>query len=79
MTKKEIRESLNKLEEILSKSKMEEFKKQLLNMEDRGKLLWPLRFALTGKEKSPGPFEIGEILGKEEVLKRIKKAIQLSK
>ena len=42
---------------------------------DRGKLLWPLRAALSGKEKSPGPFEIAEILGKEEALKRIKKAI----
>ena len=41
---------------------------------DRGYLLWPLRVALTGKEASAGPFEIGEILGKEKVLKRIKEA-----
>ena len=46
---------------------------------DRGKMLWPLRVALTGKEKSPGPFEIAEILGKEETLKRIKKAKDLIK
>jgi len=46
---------------------------------DRGKLLWPLRSALSGKEKSPGPFEIAEILGKEKSLKRIKKAIDLLK
>ena len=39
---------------------------------DRGKMLWPLRYALTGRDESPGPFEIMEILGKEETLARIK-------
>ena len=77
MKKKEIKESLNKLKEILSKSKIEDAKKRLLKMEDRGKLLWPLRVALTGREKSPEPCEIAEILGKKEVLKRIKKAEDL--
>ena len=46
---------------------------------DRGKLLWPLRVSLTGREKSPGPFEIAEILGREETLKRIKNAQELIK
>lgn len=40
----------------------------------RGDLLWPLRVALSGKEASPGPFEIMSILGKEESLLRIKQA-----
>jgi glutamyl-tRNA synthetase len=44
-----------------------------------GDVLWPLRVALTGKEKSPGPFESAEILGEERVLERIKKAIALLK
>lgn len=39
---------------------------------DRGRLLWPLRVALTGKKKSPGPAEVAAILGKEETLRRIK-------
>ena len=39
---------------------------------DKGVILWPLRVALTGKKASPGPFEIIGILGKEEVLKRLK-------
>lgn len=43
---------------------------------DRGRLLWPLRTALTGLEKSPGPFEILEILGKKESLRRIRVAIK---
>ena len=38
---------------------------------DKGRLLWPLRVALTGLETSPSPFEILEILGKKESLKRI--------
>ncbi len=41
---------------------------------DRGKILWPMRAALTGKENSAGPFEIAEVLGKEKTLKRIKEA-----
>jgi glutamyl-tRNA synthetase len=41
---------------------------------DRGRFLWPLRVALTGKEASAGPFEIAEILGKEKTLQRIKEA-----
>jgi glutamyl/glutaminyl-tRNA synthetase len=41
-----------------------------------GEVLWPLRAALTGQEKSPTPFEIAEILGKEKTLGRIKQAIK---
>ena len=43
---------------------------------DTGRLLWPLRVALTGLEKSPSPFEILDILGKKESLERIKTAIK---
>ena len=43
---------------------------------DKGRLLWPLRAAITGLEASPGPFEILEILGKNESLKRIEAAIK---
>ncbi|MFM2374697.1 MAG: hypothetical protein RLZZ234_692 [Candidatus Parcubacteria bacterium] len=37
----------------------------------RGELLWPLRVALSGKERSPDPFTIITIIGREETLKRI--------
>jgi glutamyl-tRNA synthetase len=37
----------------------------------KGDVLWPLRVALTAKEKSPDPFISATILGKEESLKRI--------
>ncbi len=43
---------------------------------DKGRLLWPLRAALTGLQKSPGPFEILEILGKQESIKRVEAAIK---
>ena len=41
----------------------------------KGNVLWPLRVALSGKDKSPGPFEILDVLGREESLKRIDIAI----
>ncbi len=41
----------------------------------RGEVLWPLRAALSGKSASPGPFDILEVLGKEESIKRIKSAV----
>lgn len=44
--------------------------------DNRGKLLWPLRVALSGQKDSPGPFEIAEVLGKKETIKRIKQAIE---
>ena len=42
-----------------------------------GEVLWPIRVALTGKDASPGAFEVLQALGKEESLKRIKKAIDM--
>jgi len=45
--------------------------------EGRGDVLWPFRVALCGKRKSPGPFEIGAVLGKEKVIQRVRYAIGL--
>jgi glutamyl-tRNA synthetase len=39
--------------------------------EGRGSVLWPMRFALSGRDKSPDPFALAEILGKEEVISRL--------
>ena len=41
-----------------------------------GEFLWPMRVALTGRKASPGPFEVAEILGKKETLKKINVAIK---
>jgi glutamyl-tRNA synthetase len=43
----------------------------------RASVLWPLRVALTGMEKSPDPFTVASLLGKEESLIRIKAAAEL--
>ena len=40
----------------------------------RGDVLWPLRVALSGKEKSPDPFTIMALIGKSETLSRIMRA-----
>ncbi len=86
MSDKETKDSLNKLEKLLSKIKNEDWNKEKLESvlleeaektNNRGALLWPLRVALTGKEASAGPFEIAEILGKEKTLKRIREAKEL--
>lgn len=42
----------------------------------RGTVLWPMRFALSGKEKSPDPFTLASILGKKETEKRLQNAIK---
>ncbi|MFA4995932.1 MAG: glutamate--tRNA ligase [Patescibacteria group bacterium] len=41
-----------------------------------GDVFWPIRVALSGQEKSPSPVELLVALGKEESLKRIKKAVK---
>ncbi len=43
----------------------------------KGNVLWPLRVALSGKEKSPDPFTLLSIFGKEESLARITGAIHV--
>jgi len=45
--------------------------------EGRGAVLWPLRVALSGREKSPDPFMIASLIGKERTLERVKNAIGL--
>jgi len=44
-----------------------------------GKIAQPVRVALTGKTASPGIFEIIQVLGKERVVSRLKKAVQFIK
>lgn len=44
-------------------------------LESRGELLHPVRMALSGLDKSPDPFIIASILGKNETIQRLQKAI----
>ena len=47
------------------------------NLVGKGSVLWPLRYVLSGKEKSPDPFTLLKILGRDESEKRVRKAIEL--
>ncbi len=40
-----------------------------------GDVLWPMRVSLSGRQNSPGPFEIADVLGKEKTLHRIERAL----
>lgn len=57
----------------------ENIKSSLMNLADklesRGELLHPVRFALSGLDKSPDPFIIAAIIGKNETLSRLQKAV----
>lgn len=70
-------EELNKVFRAdFNKENLEKSIMPLTEIWGRGELLWPLRAALSGKEISPGPFEIMEVLGKEETLRRLNIAIE---
>ena len=66
-------------EKDFEKNNLEKVLRDLMEREGikTGELLWPLRVALTGLKGSPGPFEVGEVLGKERVLGRIREGIEL--
>ena len=80
-----LQESLDALKQVGEIIKKSEFKSEILRKEldglgeklgDRGLAYWPLRVALTGREKSPDPVDVAVVLGKDAVLKRIKIAIE---
>jgi glutamyl-tRNA synthetase len=76
---------LNKNIELLETIPDNEFKHDKIKSvlwsfaEERGKgeVLWPTRVALSGKEKSPDPFTLADLLGKKITIERLKKAEQL--
>ncbi len=41
----------------------------------RGAVLWPIRYALSGRDKSSDPFTIAAIIGKEEAISRLRIAL----
>lgn len=68
-------ETISDLE--FTKEKIKEVVFPYADQEGRGLVLWPYRAALSGKEKSPDPFELSGILGKQETVLRLKNAIEL--
>jgi len=43
----------------------------------RGAVLWPLRYALSGQQRSPDPFTLVALLGVEESLRRVDSALAI--
>ncbi len=81
-TKEEAKENLGllikKLEETEDWEK-ESLEKNIIEWiksieKGNGDILWPMRAALTGQEKSPSPFEVASVLGKERSLARLRNA-----
>ncbi|MBU1178910.1 glutamate--tRNA ligase [Patescibacteria group bacterium] len=77
-----VNEYLDNLIKLLSDLNESSFtKKEIKNVvwgysekRGRGNVLWPFRVALTGRDKSPDPFSVAEILGKKETLERLESA-----
>ncbi len=48
---------------------------------DNGSILWPLRYVMTGEDRSPSPFEVTATVfqgwGREEVMSRLEKGISI--
>ncbi len=53
----------------------EELIKEANTQKDRGRFLWPIRAALTGKKASASPFDVIWVLGRKTSLKRLRMAI----
>jgi len=80
----QISENLKKAVEALNSLSESDFNKENIkeilmkigeSLPSKGELLHPIRFALSGLDKSPDPFIIAEILGKNETIQRLQKAI----
>ena len=66
-------------EKDFSKDKVKEILWPYAEEVGRGDILWPMRYALSGLDKSPDPFMLSEILGKNETIERLNRAISLLK
>ncbi len=84
MTKQALEAVLEPIEALSADASADTVKEALMplaNAEEakgkggRGAMLWPLRYALSGQERSPDPFTIISILGSAETISRIRNAI----
>lgn len=62
---------------VWSKDAIEHALSALAEKEGRGELLWPIRYALTGRDKSPDPFTVAYLIGKETTIERLTHASSL--
>lgn len=84
-TEEEAKHNLSEVNKILENISDEDFGVENLSeklmplavLKGKGNVLWPLRVALSGKEKSPDPFTLLNILGKKISIERITSAIKI--
>lgn len=82
-TKEEAKENLKIVVDILKNIDEKDFNLDLIKekvmkiaeKKGKGNVLWPLRVSLSGKEKSPDPFTLLYVVGKDESIDRIEKVI----
>lgn len=82
-TAEHLREVRSRLEQLPEGTGVEGIKLALMPYADavtkedggRGAVLWPLRYALSGKDRSPDPFTLIHILGLHEAVSRIDAAL----
>lgn len=73
-------ETAKHLREVAKLLEQEDFEEEIMGyatLAGKGSVLWPLRYALSGEEKSPDPISLLKLIGKEHSLKRIQKAIEI--
>ncbi|MCW1929903.1 MAG: glutamate--tRNA ligase [Candidatus Kerfeldbacteria bacterium] len=85
-TPQQTRDILEKLTDFMTTLPEESYGAQELEVSVRawiaeqgfgnGDVLWPMRYALSHQAKSPPPFELAEIIGKQETLNRLHNAYQ---
>ncbi len=63
-------------EEDFTAEKIKETVWDYATEEGRGSVLWPMRYALSGRDKSPDPFTLAGIFGKKETVERLQVAVQ---
>jgi glutamyl-tRNA synthetase len=80
LTKQYLEHLINLIEEYTGEWESGKLKEAIFPFaEEKGKgsVLWPLRYSLSGRDKSPDPFSLLEILGKQESIQRITKAVKM--
>ena len=77
-SKKHIKEIVNILQNYTGNWSAEGIKSVIWDYAEsvgRGSALWPMRYILSGRDKSPDPFALASILGRTETLDRLSKVV----
>ncbi len=86
MTQEALKALLGPLEALPASASVELVKDTIMPFADaeeakgkggRGAVLWPLRYALSGRERSPDPFTLVSILDKDETIRRLRLALAI--